>query len=440
MIYNNLQTSQLLNSINLTIANKSTSRGINRNNTDFSLILPTEELFEKSAPLSACFLFHTNVDLFISTYGLKATKYILQQYWEDYFTLILQHTDSLPRLSNESTTPKEVYAFFKASSYQELQTMLKHKVFKCPTCGDRVQLTFKGLQCISCNLPHKCTLCTKQFNLQSKLVAHYTIMHNLDYYELFPQNTKAFCPSCGSDLPVYKDRGFSRVHTCKNKNCIVRKEIVAKRKAKQALSLSNRSPEEIASNKENCRNAAYKREQLFKDTITSSGLTRKQEIALKSAKLISEKIKLRIAEGTFTPCVTNSWAKSRCIFNGTPYRSSFELMFKLIHKDTVEYETTRIKYYFENSWRNYIVDFTDHSEKILYEIKPTSELLDEKVLAKHKAADAWCVVNGYSYVFITEKYLTSNLDIIQSELTAVAPTLDADTLRKIKKSMKGFNK
>lgn len=89
----------------------------------------------------------------------------------------------------------------------------------------------------------------------------------------------------------------------------------------------------------------------------------------------SKKIKELIASGKFTPCITNSWANSKCkllhVNNYEKfYRSSWDAAFQILNPD-FEYEKLRIKYIGEdNKEHNYIVDFINDDKKILVEIKP----------------------------------------------------------------------
>lgn len=42
-------------------------------------------------------------------------------------------------------------------------------------------------------------------------------------------------------------------------------------------------------------------------------------------------MKTNILNGTFTPNVTNSWAKSRCYIDTIPFRSSWEVLFYVLN-------------------------------------------------------------------------------------------------------------
>lgn len=124
---------------------------------------------------------------------------------------------------------------------------------------------------------------------------------------------------------------------------------------------------------------------------------------------ISSKLKLAIAEGRFTPNVTNSWCNSRKqVHVGDKIvnvRSSWEEKF-LKKNPSFLYEKTRIPYIAsDGSQRTYIVDFTDLSGN-LYEIKPSSKLGESS--EKIKAAEEFCKKNNVKFHIITEKELNEN--------------------------------
>lgn len=129
----------------------------------------------------------------------------------------------------------------------------------------------------------------------------------------------------------------------------------------------------------------------------------------------SEKMKKNIREGKFIPNITNSWAKSRCdisiIRNGEiinlKTRSSWDAYFQIYNPDLL-YEKLIITYKFKKIEYNYIVDFVDHENKIIYEIKPNSEVNNKKNLAKEKYAKIWCKLNGYKYKMIRNKWFEKN--------------------------------
>lgn len=129
---------------------------------------------------------------------------------------------------------------------------------------------------------------------------------------------------------------------------------------------------------------------------------RKQSITLK------EKIK----NGEFTPNVHNSRTHWDSIFNGKKYRSSWEAIYHSINEDDL-FEDIRLEYKFDNDIKIYIVDFVNHSDKILTEIKPDAHKNEPKFKAKIKAAEEWCKKNNYTFRILTEKYFIENFEKIQ---------------------------
>jgi len=77
----------------------------------------------------------------------------------------------------------------------------------------------------------------------------------------------------------------------------------------------------------------------------------------------SETMKRKIANGEFTPCITNTWTHWTNIYKGKKFRSFYELIFHILHPSFL-YEYTRIKYRKpDKSISNYILDFTDTKRK-----------------------------------------------------------------------------
>lgn len=121
-----------------------------------------------------------------------------------------------------------------------------------------------------------------------------------------------------------------------------------------------------------------------------------------SRKARSDMMKSKIASGEFTPARNNYNRLGLLKYNNISYRSRWEIVFH-IDNPTFLYEKIRIPYTDENgSVRNYIIDFVDEENGILYEIKPESKLLDENTLAKEKAAKEYAKNNNLKYKFITD--------------------------------------
>lgn len=131
----------------------------------------------------------------------------------------------------------------------------------------------------------------------------------------------------------------------------------------------------------------------------------------------SNKMKQNIAEGKFTPCVTNSWANSRCKIEidgfEKKYRSSWDAAFQIINPNC-EYETLRIQYISpkDNKWHNYLVDFIDHDKKIVYEIKPSFFIMNDINKAKLDALNKWSLENNYCCEVISESWFKDNAKYI----------------------------
>ena len=133
-----------------------------------------------------------------------------------------------------------------------------------------------------------------------------------------------------------------------------------------------------------------------------------EENRIKMGNKISKKISKKISEGTFTPNITNSWANSKInvLIKGRSIfvRSSWEAYFYLLNPDLM-YEFIRIPYFDleKNCFRNYITDFFDPINMIIYEIKPKSKIKES--CDKLKAAKKWCKDNSYEYKIITQKWI-----------------------------------
>lgn len=132
-------------------------------------------------------------------------------------------------------------------------------------------------------------------------------------------------------------------------------------------------------------------------------LHKKQSVALKQL----------IANGQFTPAVTNSWAKSRCLINieGSikKVRSSWEAYF-YIANPSLHYEKLRVPYFSAGKMHSYIVDFIDYENRLVYEIKPENLKQTHINLVKEKALLNWCKSNGYEYMPIGESWFIKNYD------------------------------
>jgi len=151
----------------------------------------------------------------------------------------------------------------------------------------------------------------------------------------------------------------------------------------------------------------------------------------------SIKMKENIRTGKFTPAVTNSWCKSRVSTNDKSlnFRSTWEAAFYVANASStieLEYETIRIPYFdpYKKKMRMYMVDFVDRKNKILYEIKPDSELSDNIVKAKESSAIIWCNDNGYEYKIIGDLWFHNNVNEILIDKISKSCTINKDLAHK----------
>lgn len=130
-------------------------------------------------------------------------------------------------------------------------------------------------------------------------------------------------------------------------------------------------------------------------------------------------MKSKIKNGEFTPNITNSWNRgtSYLILDNkkNKYRSSWEAFFHLCNNH-LEYEKLRIEYKLDGNIHSYIVDFIDHKNRKLYEIKPYSQLDRKIVKVKEDYCLKWCEKNNYELVFITEDWYIENFSKLKKLL------------------------
>lgn len=158
-----------------------------------------------------------------------------------------------------------------------------------------------------------------------------------------------------------------------------------------------------------CSCISFSRKQKLNNT--SKRMTEKsiKSMREKLSKIVREKIR----DGKFTPCVTNSWTRSKIsvLIGETVYklRSSWEAFFYILNPNLI-YESIRIPYFDPNKriYRNYIVDFLDPEGRKLYEIKPNNRV--DISIHKKEAAEKWCYENKFEFIYITEEWLKKNYD------------------------------
>ena len=88
-----------------------------------------------------------------------------------------------------------------------------------------------------------------------------------------------------------------------------------------------------------------------------------KETKSNTIKKQSETMKLKIKNGEFTPCVTNSWCHSRIEIHNIPFRSCWEAAFYILNPN-LEYEKVRIPFIDEEgNEKIYITDFINYIDK-----------------------------------------------------------------------------
>lgn len=162
-----------------------------------------------------------------------------------------------------------------------------------------------------------------------------------------------------------------------------------------------------------CRNKWWAQKQRENNTIYRAN----EETLNRVKNENSIRMKQKIKDGEFTPCSTNSWCHSRYkikfIQNNklvTKFlRSSWEVIFQLLNPNLL-YEKLRVQYIGkDNKLHNYIVDFIDIDNKIVYEVKPDSckEVRDN--ILKNNALINWCKQNNYEMHYIDENYFQKHI-------------------------------
>jgi hypothetical protein len=214
------------------------------------------------------------------------------------------------------------------------------------------------------------------------------------------------CPICKEE----RSTDYNNLYiSCGRKICI--KKIHSEKSKKIGTSMMQT---EIA--KQNRKKALIGRkfteEQKRKIGLSNSKLWtpeyREKFILMKKEKNLSQRqsetMKRKILAGEFTPKTENRKRSKRLKsdITGITYRSNWELIF---HEKNphLKYENIRIEYIEDGKSRIYITDFSDMNKKIIYEIKPTSELNNKNFLNKKVYTEKWCSENGFTYEVITEK-------------------------------------
>lgn len=142
-------------------------------------------------------------------------------------------------------------------------------------------------------------------------------------------------------------------------------------------------------------------------------------------QLRSDIMKAKILDGSFTPNSNNRNTHWDAMFDGTAYRSSWEALYQYINR-FAEYESLRIPYELNSRNHVYIVDFVDHHNKQVIEVKPKELCIGEKFDVKMHALDKWAKNNGYAVLLVDKEWLQAQAIDIDYNL------FDDKTAKKIK--------
>lgn len=156
-----------------------------------------------------------------------------------------------------------------------------------------------------------------------------------------------------------------------------------------------------------CQNELSSKRQ--KENNTCHRMTQESFNSMK--KKLSIVLKEKIKKKEFKPCIVNSWRNEKYIININNnlihFRSSWEAFFNLVNRELI-YEDVVIEYEYNKIKSNYIVDFVDYKNRILYEIKPKSDINRSRFKQKMKYAKTWCKKNKYKFMIIDEDWFLQN--------------------------------
>jgi len=151
-------------------------------------------------------------------------------------------------------------------------------------------------------------------------------------------------------------------------------------------------------------------------------------------------MKNRILSGDFI-VAKNGYINCRIYYNNNKYRSTWDFMFHILNP-TFEYETVIIPYQIDNTYKNYITDYYDNINSIIYEVKPSNQIDNKVVKAKERYTIEYCEQNNLKYEFITETYFKNNLILLYNKIKELREEIGDVNFVKVLKVLKswGLNK
>lgn len=142
--------------------------------------------------------------------------------------------------------------------------------------------------------------------------------------------------------------------------------------------------------------------------------------------ILSKRMQESILNGKFTPKSNNRNTHWGAFYLGKAFRSSWEAWYQSLFP-LAEYETLRIPYKINDVVKVYIVDFINHNDRTIAEVKPRELTTDPVFVCKWDALVTWATENGYIPILATKQWLISNTQQINYSL------FDDKTSEKIKK-------
>ena len=136
-------------------------------------------------------------------------------------------------------------------------------------------------------------------------------------------------------------------------------------------------------------------------------------------------IKQKILSGEFTPNSNNRNTHWDAVFDNKKYRSSWEALYQFINP-SAEYEALRIEYKLNNKVHIYIIDFVDHANKLVIEVKPRELCVGEKFKAKIEALTQWADKSKYTLLLADKEWF------LEQYITIDYHRFDINTAKKIK--------
>lgn len=122
---------------------------------------------------------------------------------------------------------------------------------------------------------------------------------------------------------------------------------------------------------------------------------------------LSRTMKKNILDGKFTPNSNNRNTHWESIYANKSYRSSWEAWYQYLNPNA-EYESLRLLYEDSGSEKIYIVDFIDHVNKLVIEVKPIELANTRTFNLKWKALVSWAEKNEYTPLLVTKEWLKDN--------------------------------